>query len=92
MHCCSAMLHTENVNSMWFTRVGCAQSWARTPLWKRAEYLHKVDGFMKANAQPIADCLVVEVSLSSRKVAGTGRQQVQVDSHVRYMQGERKHA
>ena len=39
----------------------CIQSWARTPLWKRAEYLHKVDGFMKANAQPIADCLVKEV-------------------------------
>ncbi len=38
------------------------QAWARTPLWKRAEYLHKVDGLMKANAQPMADCLVKEVS------------------------------
>ena len=38
-----------------------AQAWARTPLWKRAEYLHKVDGLMKANAQPMADALVKEV-------------------------------
>ena len=37
------------------------QAWARTPLWKRAEYLHKVDGLMKANAQPMADALVKEV-------------------------------
>lgn len=39
------------------------QGWARTPLWKRAEYMHKVDGLMKANAQPMADCLVVEVRM-----------------------------
>ena len=23
------------------------RSWAKTPLWKRAEYLHKVDALMK---------------------------------------------
>ena len=43
----------------------CVQGWARTPLWKRAEYMHKVDGLMKANAQPMADCLVVEVRTPS---------------------------
>ena len=37
------------------------QAWARTPLWKRAEYLHKVDGLMKDNAQPMADALMNEV-------------------------------
>jgi len=37
------------------------QAWARTPLWKRAEYLHKVDGLMKDNAQPMADALLNEV-------------------------------
>ena len=38
------------------------QSWARTPLWKRAEYLHRVAAIMRANAQPIADVLVKEVA------------------------------
>ena len=41
------------------------QAWARTPLWKRAEYLHKVDGLMKDNAQPMADALLNEVCTSS---------------------------
>ena len=40
----------------------CVQSWARTPLWKRAEYLHRVAAIMRANAQPIADVLVKEVA------------------------------
>jgi glyceraldehyde-3-phosphate dehydrogenase (NADP+) len=38
------------------------QSWARTPLWKRAEYLHRVATIMRANAQPIADVLVKEAA------------------------------
>ena len=38
------------------------KSWAKTPLWKRAEYLHKVAGIMRDNAQPIADVLVKEVA------------------------------
>ena len=38
------------------------QSWAKTPLWKRAEYLHKVAKVMRDNAQPIADVLVKEVA------------------------------
>ena len=41
------------------------QAWARTPLWKRAEYLHKVDGLMKDNAQPMADALLNEVYISA---------------------------
>ena len=36
--------------------------WARTPLWKRAELLHKVDALLKENAQPIADALVKEIA------------------------------
>lgn len=34
------------------------KTWARTPLYKRAEALHRVAQLMRENAQPIADCLV----------------------------------
>ena len=46
------------------------QAWARTPLWKRAEYLHKVDGLMKDNAQPMADALLNEVYTSTQYELG----------------------
>jgi len=36
--------------------------WARTPLWKRAEALHRVAAIMKEQKAPIADCLVKEVA------------------------------
>eukprot|EP00890_Picochlorum_soloecismus_P003022 jgi/Picsp_1/3720/NSC_06556-R1_nadp-dependent glyceraldehyde-3-phosphate dehydrogenase len=38
------------------------KEWAKTPLWKRAEYLHKVAAVMRENAQPLADVLVKEVA------------------------------
>ncbi|KAG2430500.1 hypothetical protein HXX76_010023 [Chlamydomonas incerta] len=38
------------------------KAWARTPLYKRAEVLHKVAALMREHAQPIADCLVKEVA------------------------------
>ncbi|KAI7842762.1 hypothetical protein COHA_003510 [Chlorella ohadii] len=38
------------------------KTWARTPLWRRAEFLHKVAALMRENAQPIADVLVKEVA------------------------------
>jgi glyceraldehyde-3-phosphate dehydrogenase (NADP+) len=38
------------------------RDWAKTPLWKRAEYLHKVAHSLKENSQPIADTLVKEVA------------------------------
>ncbi len=37
-------------------------SWAKTPLWKRADYMHKVAALMKENAQPMADALVKEIA------------------------------
>lgn len=36
--------------------------WARTPLWKRAEALHRCAAIMKEQKAPIADCLVKEVA------------------------------
>jgi len=38
------------------------KEWAKTPLWKRAEYLHKAAAIMKENKQGMADCLVKEVA------------------------------
>ncbi|KAK9809129.1 hypothetical protein WJX72_009759 [[Myrmecia] bisecta] len=52
----------EEVDAAYAAAKEAQKLWARTPLWKRAEYLHKVDGLMKQNAQPIADCLVKEVA------------------------------
>ncbi|WOL19053.1 NADP-dependent glyceraldehyde-3-phosphate dehydrogenase [Canna indica] len=34
------------------------KQWARTPLWKRAELLHKVVTILKQHKDPIAECLV----------------------------------
>lgn len=36
--------------------------WAKTPLWTRAEKLHKFAAIMKAQQKPIAECLVDEVA------------------------------
>ena len=38
------------------------QDWARTPLWKRAEYLHRVAAVMRDIAGPIAEVCVVPYS------------------------------
>lgn len=42
------------------------KAWARTPLWKRADYLHKAAALMRENAQPMADVLVKEVAKGSK--------------------------
>jgi acyl-CoA reductase-like NAD-dependent aldehyde dehydrogenase len=36
--------------------------WARTPLWKRAELLHKAAAILKEHKAPIAECLVKEIA------------------------------
>lgn len=38
------------------------KSWAKTPLWKRAELLHKAAAILKEHKAPIADCLVKEIA------------------------------
>eukprot|EP00882_Tetradesmus_deserticola_P020935 GHRQ01022626.1.p1 GENE.GHRQ01022626.1~~GHRQ01022626.1.p1 ORF type:complete len:298 (+),score=110.38 GHRQ01022626.1:1310-2203(+) len=52
----------EEVNNVFAAAKAAQLSWARTPLWKRAEYLHKVAVLMRQNAQPMADCLVKEIA------------------------------
>lgn len=41
------------------------KQWARTPLWKRAELMHKAAALMREHAHPIADVLVKEVAKGS---------------------------
>lgn len=36
--------------------------WAKTPLWKRAELLHKAAAILKEQKGPIAECLVKEIA------------------------------
>lgn len=38
------------------------KSWAKTPLWKRAELLHKAAAVLKEHKKPIAECLVKEIA------------------------------
>ena len=52
----------EHVDEAYNAAKKAQRAWATTPLWKRAEYLHKVDAALKENAQPIADVLVTEVA------------------------------
>lgn len=52
----------DEVNGVFDAAKKAQKQWARTPLWKRAEYLHKVDALLKENAQPIADALVKEIA------------------------------
>ncbi|CAK0773666.1 hypothetical protein CVIRNUC_004089 [Coccomyxa viridis] len=56
----------KEVDSVFEAAKKAQKAWARTPLWKRAEYLHKVDGLMKDNAQPMADALLNEVAKGAK--------------------------
>lgn len=38
------------------------KGWAKTPLWKRAEALHRFASILKEQKAPIAECLVAEVA------------------------------
>lgn len=38
------------------------KSWAKTPLWKRAELLHKAAAILKEHKAPIAEALVKEIA------------------------------
>jgi glyceraldehyde-3-phosphate dehydrogenase (NADP+) len=38
------------------------KTWAKTPLWKRAELLHKAAAILKEHKAPIAECLIKEIA------------------------------
>lgn len=50
------------MNAVFASAKVAQKTWAKTPLWKRAELLHNVAKIMRQHAQPIADALVREVA------------------------------
>ncbi|VAH44336.1 unnamed protein product [Triticum turgidum subsp. durum] len=52
----------EEVNKVMDAAKVAQKSWARTPLWKRAELLHKAAAILKEHKTPIAECLVKEIA------------------------------
>jgi acyl-CoA reductase-like NAD-dependent aldehyde dehydrogenase len=50
------------VNKAMETAKTAQKSWAKTPLWKRAELLHKAAAILKEHKAPIAECLVKEIA------------------------------
>ena len=59
-------LHTactkEEVNEVFAAAKAAQKQWAKTPLWRRAELLHKVGALMREHAQGMAACLVKEIA------------------------------
>lgn len=52
----------DEVDTVFKAAKDAQHAWAKTPLWQRAQYLHKVATLMRQHAQPMADCLVKEIA------------------------------
>ncbi|KAH0459136.1 hypothetical protein IEQ34_012127 [Dendrobium chrysotoxum] len=52
----------EEVNKVMEGAKAAQKAWAKTPLWKRAELLHRAAAILKDNKGPIAECLVKEIA------------------------------
>ena len=52
----------EEVNKAMEIAKAAQKLWAKTPLWKRAELLHKAAAILKEHKAPIAECLVKEIA------------------------------
>lgn len=52
----------EEVNKALESAKAAQKQWAKTPLWKRAEALHKAAAILKDYKDPIAACLVKEIA------------------------------
>lgn len=52
----------EEVNKVMESSKTAQKLWAKTPLWKRAELLHKAASILKEHKAPIAECLVKEIA------------------------------
>lgn len=52
----------DEVNKCVDSAKAAQKLWAKTPLWKRAEALHRFAAILKDQKAPIADCLVKEVA------------------------------
>lgn len=52
----------EEVNKVVDSSRVAQKAWAKTPLWKRAELLHRAAALLKEHKNPIAECLVKEIA------------------------------
>lgn len=52
----------EEVNNVMELAKSAQKTWAKTPLWKRAELLHKAAAILKEHKAPIAECLIKEIA------------------------------
>ncbi|KAL0285574.1 UNVERIFIED_CONTAM: NADP-dependent glyceraldehyde-3-phosphate dehydrogenase [Sesamum calycinum] len=52
----------EEVNKVMETAKAAQKAWAKTPLWKRAELLHKAAAILKEHRAPIAEALIKEIA------------------------------
>ncbi|CAN6540623.1 unnamed protein product [Malus baccata var. baccata] len=52
----------EEVNKVMETAKIAQKAWARTPLWKRAELLHRAASILKEHKAPIGESLVKEIA------------------------------
>lgn len=52
----------EEVNKALESAKAAQKLWAKVPLWKRAESLHKAASILKHHKDPIAECLVKEIA------------------------------
>eukprot|EP00240_Pyramimonas_obovata_P001457 CAMPEP_0118935606 /NCGR_PEP_ID=MMETSP1169-20130426/15736_1 /TAXON_ID=36882 /ORGANISM="Pyramimonas obovata, Strain CCMP722" /LENGTH=495 /DNA_ID=CAMNT_0006878663 /DNA_START=179 /DNA_END=1666 /DNA_ORIENTATION=+ len=56
-------------DEMFAVATAAQKSWAKTPLWKRAELLHKAADLLAANKEPIVKALVAEVAKPQKDAA-----------------------
>ncbi|GJP50243.1 hypothetical protein CLOM_g9383 [Closterium sp. NIES-68] len=52
----------DEVDGVFESATIAQKRWAKTPLWKRAELLHKAAHILREHKEPIVDCLVTEVA------------------------------
>lgn len=52
----------DEVNTVFASAKVAQKAWAKTPLWKRAELLHKAAAMLKEHKTPIAAALVKEIA------------------------------
>lgn len=50
------------MDTIYETAENAQKTWAKTPLYKRAELLHKAAEYLRNNAQPVADALIKEIA------------------------------
>jgi glyceraldehyde-3-phosphate dehydrogenase (NADP+) len=61
-NCLLSACTQDEVNAVFAAAKVAQKAWAKTPLWKRAELLHKAAALLKEHKGPIAASLVKEIA------------------------------